>query len=745
MSVRNSFSLGSSAVALLGAVALLAFAGRASGSELPPPVAAEPASLEAEGADPADTGNAIVVRHADEADYFSESGWIHARGNVVVAYGDQTLRADSIKINTAQREAFAEGNVVLTRGDGETWRGDSLRHDFEAKITTIERVVGESEPFRLLDSEKIERDKDNRFIVYNCRITTCEHDLPRAHYHVRARKVIVAPGRYLKIYGARWYFGAAPVMYFPYWKRNLKDRFGFNLQPGYRSREGYFALGSYSFPLGEFFKGETRLDYRTRRGWAVGQDVVWRDAAAGWGGDISVYYAADQEPDAGMPPGETSDIPSDRSRVRLRHRHAVTPRDTVRVQAHWLSDRDMLEDFFVREYRRSRQPENFAVYTRRGDTYIADLLLRGRMNDFYSEVQRLPELSVRFFRREIGDSRIFYESQSAAARLERVWAASNTNDLPYALSRIDSGHMLYRPRKVAGFLQVVPRAGYRLTWYSQTRETRNIWLPAEDGSLEPVSATVDRGADVRSQFQVGTEASFKAYKSWVGGVVSPLRHVVEPYADYTWAPEPTLAADNIYQFDRVDSLAKNHSVKLGVRNKWQTKVENVSHDLIDLDLYTRARLETEPAQDVLDPFFFDLRIRPTVKGWSLNLDGAYNPYDATLDRFNAETDLELADLWKASLEFRIRREESALLFGNVLLMPNKAWNFGVGGRYEFETERLEEVEGLVARFWDCMVLRTRVGFAPGYERADGRTREDDWRIAVEFWLTAFPEVRLLSR
>lgn len=709
-------------------------------ADLPPPPSAEPVPFPAEaGADESEAG-AIVLRHADEAEFFHDSGWIHASGNVLLQYGEQTLSADAVRVNTRDRKAYAEGNVVVTRGGTETWRGDRLEYDFEQEAWTLAGVTGEAEPFRLLRSERIERDKANRFVVYNCRITTCEFDEPHTHYHVRARKLVILPGERLKIYGARWYFGRVPALYWPYWTRNLKERFGFSLRPGYRSREGYFALGSYSYPLGTHGAGETHLDYRTRRGWAMGQDFAWRNRAAGWSGDVRLYYADDQ-----AAPDDDHDIPSDRSRARFRHQYAPTPQDTLRLQAHWLSDRDMLEDFFVREHRRSRQPENFAVYTRRGQRYVADLLLRGRVNEFYDETQRVPELTVRWFRSEIADSGVFYEGLAAAARLERLWSNANTNDAAYAVTRFDTGHMLYRPRKLAGFLNVVPRAGYRYTWFSNTRGMRFDWVPNEDGSLDRVPVEVERGADARSQFQVGSEASFKAFKAWTGGIVSPLRHVVEPYADYAFAPEPTVSADNLYQFDAVDRLAKNHSVKIGLRQKWQTKVGDASRDFLDLDLHTRLRMEPESDQDPLTPFAFDLRFRPIAGGWTLNMDGAYNTYDSALERFNVETALDVSEFWKATAEYRVRREQSALLHGNLLLKPSRAWNFGIGARYEFEEQRLEETEGLVARFWDCMALRARLGFVPGYERDDGRWRDDEWRFALEFWLTAFPEVRLLSR
>jgi lipopolysaccharide assembly outer membrane protein LptD (OstA) len=680
----------------------------------------------------------IELRHAGEMEYAAD-GWVHARGGVRIVSGDQSLRADVVKFHTQHRLAFAEGHVVFTGADGETWRGEKLQYDFAAGKAVLDGASGQSAPFRLLHSEKVEHEAGHSIVLYDCRITTCKHDLPHAHYHVRARKVEIRPGDSLKVYGARWYFGRMPVMYLPYWRRNLADRYGLDVQPGYRSRMGYYALFSYSYPISEEVDGATLLDYRTRRGFAVGQDFSWRDSRRSREGGLRLYYADDQDPDYGAPPGETSDIPSERYRIRARHRQTLSRRDTLRLQAHWLSDAEVLEDFFVREYRRSRQPENFAAYTRRGETYIVDLLVRQRFNDFYADVNRTPELSLRLLRREIGNSGIYYESQSAAARLERVWPEADTNAVSYAANRIDTSHMLYRPQKIMGFLQWVPRAGYRLTHYSQTR------LEEEDAETGEIVFVDGGGAVNRSIWQAGSELSYKAFKTWSGGLVSPLRHVAEPYADYTLVPKPSVDSRRVYSFDAVDDQARNHSVLVGMRNKWQTKIDESPYNLVDLDVRTRLRLEADREDGRLDPLLFDLRVRPLIRGLTLDVDGRWDFYESALDRVNLAVKAHTGERTRVAAEYRVRRDESALLLAGLDFDASAEWSWGLGGRYEFEGGRLEDVEASSMRTWDCMALRAHVGFVPSYERADGRHREDEWRFALEFWLTAFPEMRLRSQ
>ena len=67
------------------------------------------------------------------------------------------------------------------------------------------------------------------------------------------------------------------------------------------------------------------------------------------------------------------------------------------------------------------------------------------------------------------------------------------------------------------------------------------------------------------------------------------------------------------------------------------------------------------------------------------------------------------------------------------------------GRQEFAESRLEEIGGYAQRNLDCIATRLGASFLPGYTRTDGTEREDEYRILLEVWLTAFPETKLGGR
>lgn len=694
--------------------------------------------------------NVPIEVDANQLDYDRSSGWVEARGNVVIRKGDHELRADFVRVNTQTEEAQAFGNVTLTRGD-EVWKGSRLNYNFGTGAGFADKVTVDAKPFRLLDSSKAERGTDQVFVLRNATVTTCAFDPPHTHYTVKAREVRVLPGEYMKGKWAVWRFGRVPVMVLPYWYRDLNEDSGFHFYPGHSSRHGAFLLSSYRYRLSPLLRGETHLDYRTRRGVAVGQDVKWRDDA--WFGDLSLYYADDQEPVDDDEDAETADIDSERYRIRFRHQAALTDRDSLFFNGQVLSDTDVREDFFEDEYRRLTQPENYAVYIHRGAQYTAGVRFDGRLNDFYTSVNRLPELSLDFVRQQLGDSDIYYEGENSLSNLEKVFPEDD-DDEDYSVFRFDTEHTLYRPRKHFGFLTLNPRIGVQGTYYSKTLKTTtvtgtttyetNLVVDASGETNAVVSTesstveeTSEGSAEFRTRVELGLEASFKAFKTW-GPPTAPRRHVVEPYANYTLVPEPSIDPDDLYQFDAIDALDDVHQVKLGVRNKLQTRRNNSAFDLVDADVYTILNLDPDDDEDALETLYMDTEWRPHDR-LAVDLDGEVDLADAELDEFNTQVAMTGRSGWTAGLEHRYSRDDSSLVSGDVTLQPNRAWDLNAFGRYEFEESRFEEYGGYAQRNLDCMVIRAGASFLPGYTRTDGTERDDEWRVILAFWLTAFPE------
>lgn len=683
----------------------------------------------------------------------SDATWIRATGNVIIRRGTDELRADYVKFNRITQDAEARGNVVLKRA-GQVLRAPEVKYNFRTREMDVEKFMAEMDPYRVM-AERIRRVDANHILMYTSTVTTCTNTWPNVHYRLESDELDVVQGESLRAHGAVMFLGPVPIMYTPYWYRNLRDEFGFRLYVGASSRMGFFALSSYRYPLGDGVNGETHVDYRTKRGVAAGQDIRWKARDGSYFGDVSGYYANDQEP---MDDDDSLDAPIDKDRYRLRIRDTwyVNPEDYLLVQAQYLSDTDILEDFFEDEYRESSQPDNYASFTHRGRNYTASVLARIRLNDFYEAVNRLPEVSLNFSRQQIGDSLLYYEGHSAASFLQKVYP-EDSGSKDYDALRLDLPNMVYFPTRNFGFLNIIPRAGYRGTYYSATFDQEDAGFEVvtnasvrADGttnttvSTNAITRTVDKGGQLRNLFELGVETSFKAFMTWDAADGTPLRHVVEPYANYTFVPEPNITPDKLYQFDEVDTLTEANYVKLGVRNKLQTKRNDSAWDLIDLDLYTYYVFNTVEGQDAVDLIYWDGEITPHEQ-FLIDFDGDYSVSLSTLDVFNIRLSYTDPEILTTGLEYRFKNEESSLVSADTTFYLTPKWYLNAFARYENETSRLEEVGGYLQHNWDCMSLRLGSGVVPSYTRSDGSEVDDDWRVTFEFWITAFPEMTVSGR
>jgi LPS-assembly protein len=705
-----------------------------------------------------------IEAEADELEYDRAGGWIHARGNVTIKKGGQILKADQVRVNTTTEDAYAEGNVWFQPAVGaKPWTGESAEYNFKTREGIVTELSGMSGPFTI-DSDENSKQSDGSYLAQGVSLTTCTNDAAFKHYCVHASQLTLVPDEYLKCRHARFYAGRIPIFYLPYFKTDFDSGTGWHLGPGYSSDMGAFLLSSYRQKLNPTLKSNTHLDYRSKRGGAVGQDFLWSDQEQRYEGMVSGYYLDDDKPiEEGEDEGK--DIDNERYRFHLDHSHSFGDRSYLLVNADYVSDEDLLEDFFEDDFRSIRQPDNYLVYTYRGDDYTANLQARKRLNDFYSDLDRMPEGSIDFQRRRLGDTAFYYEGLTSVGYLEQLYA-DGSSDEDYSSFRFDTENQIYMPQKYYGFLNLTPRVGYRATYYSDTVRTESETLVEDvatetfvvnaNGTTTTVTSvetqtntvihSINNGAEMRSLFELGFDVSFKAFKLWEGGVVTPLRHVVEPYAKYTFVPEPSVGPEDLYQFDSVDSLGEQHNVRVGVQNRWQTKRGGSAWQLAEVDVWTWYRFadEYDEDSDGLDDLFFDADLLPN-RSLRLDVDGQYDTDESELAVLNTRLRFLRSGKWRGNIEHRFRKDDSNLFASDLTLFPHRKWDVNIFGRYEFDESRMEEVGGYLQRNLDCMKLRLGMMHRPGYTTESGTDRDDEWRARVEFWLTAFPDVGLSTR
>jgi hypothetical protein len=95
-----------------------------------------------------------------------------------------------------------------------------------------------------------------------------------------------------------------PHFWWPYMYQSLDDAFSFTVAPAYLSSWGPSLLTQVTFPITDQIKGRLRLDYRGRRGVAIGFDsnIEYGKDNNSWA-RLKTYYIQDQNPNLNQTAG----------------------------------------------------------------------------------------------------------------------------------------------------------------------------------------------------------------------------------------------------------------------------------------------------------------------------------------------------------------------------------------------------------------------------------------------------------
>jgi LPS-assembly protein len=691
---------------------------------------------------------------ADRMEYDADLGVMRGIGNVKVQQGQDVLRADYIEVHAESQEAMARGNVSFVSG-ARVWAGEELSYNFKTRIGDFGEFSLFNDPFYIhaRDSEQL---GPQDFRLEGARLTTCSEE-DRQEFGLYASSASITDGSILRARNVVVKLYGVPIFYLPYLKRDFSKRTNFDVMPGYSSKMGAFLLTAYNYYPVPHIKGSTQLDYRSERGFGVGQRFRWRLPESQAQGRFQAYFTQDDRPIRSDSERLIREglVEEDRYWIGFRHAQPLGGQNALISDLNYVSDPFVLEDFFDDDFQQNVQPENRVTLIHRDNRYTAGLQLNMRLNDFFGNVNRLPEGSLDINRLEIADTGIYYESDHRAGFLQRVFP-EQTGDEDYDALRVDTAHTLFYPMRHFGFLSVVPSVGYRGTWYSDTPDqtllltnmvavldAQGLPIFDENGGMvltqEVASAVIAPGsAEFRSLFELGLETSYKAFRvlnNDVNHLGQGLRHVAEPYAAYTFVPEPNMRPNELHQFDFIDQLDKRHDIRVGMRNKLQTRRRNGVHDFLDLNTYTIYRVDPEIGEEDFDDFFYDARVRMT--DWvHVDFDGAFDLYESDMRLLNTRVRLYGEDRSAASLEYRFNRDGRQTVQGSVVLFPDDIWSYRGYWRFDIEEGELEEHSYLVQRRLDCTMIGVGVR---------GRLDSDDeteWRVWAQVSLLAFPESEL---
>lgn len=553
------------------------------------------------------------------------------KADIIVAWSGKPFTESGGKTGEfAFDSMYAEGSVVFQKKSAKLSM-EAMYYDFKNEKGYSVNVVS-----RGWDKEKglpvVIRAKEAReitggvIVMKDATVSTC--NFAARHYTFSISELELKfdkdeKGNYQSNYHASaahatYVLEGIPIFYIPYFSFNsTDDPLIRSLKVGKSNRFGYFVLSEFGTNLHQgdldslnpwddgVADGDNKkvgavifqLDYREQRGWAYGLDTKykWRKS----NGFVDTYYLKDRGPDEGND-FDRRFLPlehSDRGRAGLFHREEITPNLRGELEVTYISDRNLLPEFFEQEYKEEKEKES-AVYLRwKKDNQMAYILGRYRLNGFQTQNEYLPALEYAvhqepFFPNSVNgfyfssitsleDIRKMYD-QDLDVRSRRMWRLDSSNDItmPYDM----------------GYVQFVPFVGGRLTFFEEDLAEESLTRVIGSAGLR-ASTNIHRRYPFHSEF-LGMEG---------------LRHIVDIEARYANNYYANVTPEEIYQYDNVDAVGEMEEIALEFRNRFQTHVRGLtgkmeSYEFMEIALgmeyYPRSGRDTTHfrPQNFLPPF-----------------------------------------------------------------------------------------------------------------------------------------------
>lgn len=645
----------------------------------------------------------IDIRAA-QLEYTNET--LIASGGVTGRFENVTIRAERLTAVPESGDLRIEGNILFER-DNVLWKGSSLDYNFKSQSGVFGPSLLEYDPV-LLSVDHIERVSSNEFRLAGATFTTCPEECP--HFRVYAEEARLIDEEVLTAKGVKVYLGNVPVFYWPFWRQELKKSI-FTFRAGYASEWGAFGLIKATVPLAQGVDWISDFNLYSARGIGLGQGFEWERPSAR--GRVGFFYLRDLDHKANADDYVGFEIDENRTRFVLEHLQYFDDAFYLNTKWNHLSDPAVFQDFFKSEFRRNTQPENYGSLLKANAYGGSELFVSARLNDYYNNIDRY-EIASDLYRTRLGPLPLYFQSENAAAHLEKVYAETNLTAEAVNAVRLDSDNMLVLPARI-GFVNVVPRAGMRATYYSE-------------------ADTPGGGDELRLLPQAGVEVSFQAgrvlseKRRWYG---DGLRHKIEPYADYIYQ-DTSLSTNRLHRFDLIDALSDENKVKLGLRNILQTKRDGKLSRFIDLDLYTYHHTDNAEAREDFDDLFVDARM-PLTENTLVDLEGRYDWYGSSVPVFNTRV-IHNRDDVTYSLEHLYLRGDRSLWTARVDLYPEEDVSFEAYGRYDDNSNDLQEV-GLFGYMNRCC-LRYGLGYR--------FYNDNEHTVLFSIGLSAYPETSISS-
>lgn len=712
----------------------------------------------ARGAEAGTEKQPIEITSSGNTNY--QGGIATASGNVAIHTGDADIYADSATYNPKTHDIVAEGHVRIYRTAG-LFVGERAIYNTETKEIQAVNIRTDKQPY-LVAGDKVTSISEGAFMISKGSFTT--HDSSNPDFRLQAKTLRVYEGDRVVFQNVTFYVRNVPIFWWPYMYQSLDDSFSYMVSPAYLSSWGPSILGRVTMPLTDDIKAVFRLDYRSRRGVAFGfePDIRFGDNKLSWA-RIRTYFLKDENPDINRTSAARPDISEGRYRVSLQSRTIFAEDIYGIANITKLSDEFVLQDFFQSEFQLNPQPDNVVAVTKRNPNYTLTAIARFQANNFFQQTERLPELVLDVKRFPLFGGPIFYEGETGFAELHRNFRSGSTFD-DYGTLRLDSFHQFTYPNTYFGWLSVVPRVGFRATYYGETRDLDKTIFTRSTNPLIPDFIVPDDtdlfkgGSKIRTVFNGGVESSFKISRTWENAQstalgLDGLKHVIQPFTNFSWVSSSNDDPALILQFDRyqpstqlrpidfpqftsVDSIDSWTIWRLGVRNRLLTRRDDNTVSWMDIESYIDVNFDNPFDRTQYSNFFNRVSFTP-VPWAAFGISSQVPIFEKGFTEVNTNVSIQPISRLQVSFGHRYLSpnpffDNSSLYVVSGYYRIDDNWGVGMAQQYEGTTGVLEQQRYSIYRD-----LTSWVASVGAIIRDNGGVKE--YGVLLTFTLKALPK------
>jgi len=574
--------------------------------------------------------------NATRISYDKTNNVYEAEGNVEIASGDRSIKADWARLDAKNHQADLRGSVFLSYGND--WlTGEHVIWDLENETGRVDGgLIYFSENHFYVQGKQIAKTGPTQYELTDGFLTTCDPKNPDWKVQYKEMKVDTD--------------GVAWAKHTSFWARNIpllyspivalpvdQDRQSGFLLPwaGSSSVNGLQAELPYFWAIRQDMDLTFYGRYMEERGFMGG--LEYRIANPTWGEGIWLgNYLRDQASKEQLADTDYPFQKSDRYWIRSRHSFELPYQIEGKLDLDIVSDQNYLKEFkngstsygytndlFSKYFGRGvlndetiLARENILYLSRRGDSTLLymDAIYWDQLDRSIDQftLQRLPELSFNII-------------------------PSRIDGLPFYYNLATSGVNYWRREGDTGYrMDIYPRVSYPLHW--------KTFLDAEPSlGVRSTSYAVDWDENSRNSWQQRTlpdvrlELTSRLNRTYGFNVWNyvALQHAIRPEIVYEYQPE--VDQDDLPQFDSLDDIEERHGIRYGFSNFLTAKT--VQQD-------ARGNKVTSYREFARLQVFQTLNIR---KASATDFDFSSFEDDETVDGETADGETELSESEKKRL------------------------------------------------------------------------------------------------